>query len=137
MLEKIYSKTNPEKLLHIIFRSRNAEAGRIDISPVSEFLQLSALMLDNKTTFRPHKHIPCEKKCEITQECWVVIRGKVLVTHFDTNGEFLCNSLLELGDVTVTFYGGHTYTIMEDSTLVIEVKNGPYNGQALDKEFIN
>ena len=33
--------------------------------------------------------------------------------------------------------GGHTYEILESDTLVYEYKTGPYEGQKLDKEFIN
>ena len=32
--------------------------------------------------------------------------------------------------------GGHTYSILEDDTVIYEYKTGPYFGQTLDKEFI-
>ena len=36
----------------------------------------------------------------------------------------------------MTFEGGHTYTILEDETIVYEYKTGPYKGQENDKVFI-
>jgi len=39
--------------------------------------------------------------------------------------------------LSITLYGGHTYEIMEDDTLVLEFKSGPYYGQKLDKEFMS
>ena len=43
--------------------------------------------------------------------------------------------MLETGDVSITLYGGHTYTILEDA-LVYEFKTGPYTGQENDKIFL-
>jgi hypothetical protein len=36
----------------------------------------------------------------------------------------------------ITLEGAHTYTILENDTLVYEYKTGPYEGQELDKQFI-
>jgi len=43
---------------------------------------------------------------------------------------------LRPGDASFTLYGGHTYEILEDDTIVYEYKTGPYEGQKLDKTFI-
>ena len=40
------------------------------------------------------------------------------------------------GDASFTLYGGHTYKILEQDTIVYEYKTGPYLGQTFDKEFI-
>ena len=45
--------------------------------------------------------------------------------------------VLEVGDASFTLEGGHTYTILEDDTLVYEYKTGPYEGQKNDKVFID
>ena len=36
----------------------------------------------------------------------------------------------------MTFRGGHTYTLLEDDTIVREYKTGPYKGIDMDKVFI-
>ena len=41
------------------------------------------------------------------------------------------------GDASFTLEGGHTYEILEDDTLVYEYKTGPYEGQKLDKTFLD
>mgnify|MGYP001207209045 CR=1 FL=1 len=55
----------------------------------------------------------------------------------EIDNKILAEPVLEKGDCSVTLEGGHTYTILEDKTLVYEFKTGPYRGQKLDKEFIN
>ena len=72
----------------------------------------------------------------IAQESWVVIQGKVICTFYDIDNTIIATPTLNSGDSSFTLEGGHTYTILEDNTLVYEYKTGPYEGQALDKEFI-
>ena len=48
----------------------------------------------------------------------------------------ISDEIIKRGDCSMTFEGGHTYSILEDDTVVYEYKTGPYFGQILDKEFI-
>lgn len=136
-MEKIYSKAQPEKLLHIIVRVADINPGREDIIPVENFIQCSMLNLNEGKTFRPHKHIWKERtRNVIAQESWVVIRGSVKCIFYDLNDEILDECVLLAGDVSFTLEGGHNYLILEDNTLVYEYKTGPYEGQLFDKIFI-
>ena len=136
-MEKIYSKVEPNTLLHIVNRVDEI-SGRTDIAPEEEFLQLATLKMKKNTTFRPHKHIykQGEEKV-IAQESWVVIKGKVKVIMYDLDDSIISTPILYPGDCSMTFRGGHTYEILEEDTLVYEYKTGPYKGQTLDKVFIN
>jgi len=134
---KIYSKINPDKLLHLVHRL-NDISNRTNVSEDREFLQLATLRMDKGQTFKPHQHIwkkPSYDKT-IAQESWVVIQGSVEVSFYDTNGELLEKQVINRGDCSMTFEGGHTYLILEDDTVVYEYKTGPYMGQALDKVFL-
>ena len=62
--------------------------------------------------------------------------GKVEVTFYDIDDTIVDKRILETGDLSVTLFGGHNYLILEDNTLVLEYKTGPYYGQANDKVFI-
>ena len=55
-MKKIFSKVNPNILLHIVNRLDEIE-GRTDIAPENEFIQLATLKMKKGKTFRPHKHI--------------------------------------------------------------------------------
>ena len=135
-MENIYSKDG-KVLLHVIFRKKDFTKQRTDISPPEEFLQLSSLKLDKGKTFRPHKHVFCEKITNIAQESWVVIQGKVKVMLYDLEDKLTKETILKPGDVSLTFKGGHNYEILKENTLVYEYKTGPYLGQKFDKAFID
>lgn len=134
-MQEIQSKIN-NILLHAIYRMEDFKQERQDISCPHEFLQVAALKLPLDKTFKPHQHLAGIKETKITQEAWVVIRGKVEVYYYDMDGEFLELTRLNAGDVSITFYGGHNYLSLEEDTLVYEFKTGPYLGQEKDKVFI-
>lgn len=135
-MKKIYSKIEPDVLLHIAFTKEEIAEQRVDISPENEFLQLSAFKIHNGKTYRPHKHIYCERLTTITQELWIVIAGSVQVIYYDLDDSIVDTVILNAGDVTITFRGGHTYECMQDNSLIYEIKQGPYLGQTADKVFI-
>ena len=136
-MEKIFSKINPNKLLHIIDRVNDIKE-RVDVVPDTEFIQCATLKMEKGKTFKPHKHIEKERHYtnKIAQESWVVIKGSVKCKFYDVDDTLLAEPILEAGDASFTLYGGHNYEILEEDTIVHEYKTGPYEGQALDKIFI-
>tara|TARA_B110001454_G_C12417235_1_gene307778 strand:+ start:144 stop:569 length:426 start_codon:yes stop_codon:yes gene_type:complete len=140
-MKEIYSKVEPEKLLHIIYRLQDfydQESFRADVIPLNNFLQLATLRLEKDQTFKPHKHIWKEgEETVIAQESWVCIKGEVQVTLYDLDNSVVHEPILQPGDCSITLLGGHTYQALKEDTIVYEYKTGPYKGQKLDKEFIN
>lgn len=136
-MDKIFSKIQPEKLLHIIVRLNEIE-NRTEIVPEDNFIQCATLKMEKGKTFPPHKHITKERTYpeQIAQESWVVIKGSVKCILYDIDDTIIASPTLFAGDASFTLYGGHTYQILEDDTIVYEYKTGPYEGQKLDKIFI-
>ena len=135
-MKLIYSKIQPEKLLHIIHRFDEIN-NRTDVCPPEQFIQLATLKMQKDKTFKPHKHIFKQGEKEvIAQESWVVIQGSVKVILYDLDDQIIAEETINKGDCSITFEGGHNYYILEDDTVVYEYKTGPYKGQLLDKEFI-
>lgn len=134
---KIYSKVEPDKLLHVVNKLSDIQ-GRNDIIPEENFIQCATLKMENKQTFPAHKHIIKDRHYpeQIAQESWVVIKGKVKCIFYDIDDTIIATPILEAGDASFTLYGGHTYEILEDDTIVYEYKTGPYEGWELDKTFI-
>jgi cupin fold WbuC family metalloprotein len=136
-MEKIYSKVEEGKLLHIINRLSEIQ-GRQEVVPEDNFIQCATLKMEKGKTFPPHKHITKDRHYseQIAQESWVVIKGSVKCIFYDIDDTIIATPILEAGDASFTLYGGHTYEILENDTIVYEYKTGPYEGQALDKTFI-
>lgn len=135
---EIKSKILKNRLLHLVYRAKDLKQQREDISPESQFIQVSALSLPAGKTFRPHRHIwkpaPCDRV--IAQESWCVMSGRVIAHFYDLNDQILEEIELNEGDISLTFEGGHTYTILDDAK-VYEYKTGPYQGVESDKVFLN
>jgi hypothetical protein len=124
---EIRSKVN-NRLLHMVYRADDLTEQREDVAPENQFIQVSALNLQAGKTFRPHRHIwkdaPRDKV--VAQESWCIMKGRVIGHFYELNE----------GDISLTFEGGHTYTILDDAK-VYEYKTGPYQGVELDKVFLN
>lgn len=136
-MEKIYSKVEEGKLLHIINRLEEIN-GRTEVVPENNFIQCATLKMEKGKTFRPHKHITKDRHHpeQIAQESWVVIKGSVKCIFYDIDDTIIATPILKAGDASFTLYGGHTYEILEEDTIVYEYKTGPYEGQSLDKTFL-
>ena len=142
-MKKIYSKQDPQKLLHIICRrdelefSEKIEWGRVDVAPEDQFLQVAAIQMNAGKTFKPHRHIwKNGEERVIAQESWVVISGAVKATLYDLAATIIAEEQLKAGDLSMTFQGGHNYLATEPNTFVYEFKTGPYKGIENDKTFI-
>lgn len=134
---KFYSKVD-NRLLHIVHKLDDFQ-GRQEVIPEDNFLQCATLKMEKGKTFPPHKHITKDRhhSKQIAQESWIIVKGSVKCTFYDIDDTIIAEPILNVGDASFTLYGGHTYEILEDDTLVYEYKTGPYEGQKLDKEFIN
>ena len=136
-MEKIYSKINSDKLLHVIVRKEDILPGRQDIISKEHFIQCSILNMEKDKTFKPHKHIWKERTHNIiAQESWIVIQGSVKCIFYDLDDTIIAEPILKPGDASFTLEGGHNYFILEENTLVYEYKTGPYEGVKRDKVFI-
>ena len=132
-----FSKIDPSKLLHVVVRKEDLTPGRVEVVPEDNFIQCALLNMEKGKTFKPHRHIFKERtRNVIAQESWIVIQGSVKCTFYDLDNSVLVEPILNPGDASFTLEGGHTYNILEDNTLVYEYKTGPYEGQALDKIFL-
>ena len=137
---KVYSNVIENKLLHMIYFKNDLDETRdfrFDVAPEDQFIQVSALKLKAGKTFRPHKHIWKEapEPEVIAQESWCVLEGRVQAHFYDLDDSLLVEYVLEVGDISLTFEGGHSYTILEDAR-VYEYKTGPYQGVEKDKVFL-
>lgn len=135
-MEKIYSKAEPSRLLHLIYRKEDFVKGRTNAVEDENYLQCALLNLKAGHTFKPHRHLYKIVQKVFPQESWIVLKGKVKCIFYDITDEIIAEPILEEGDVSFSLTGGgHNYLILEDA-IVAEYKVGPYFGVEQDKVFI-
>lgn len=133
---KIYSKIKKNKLILSVLKFKKITDKRHDISPEDEFLQTSGRILKKNFHIKAHKHNELKRTTNITQEAWIILRGKILGKFYDLDDSLLHEEVLESGDCVTIFRGGHELLVLEDDTYFYEIKNGPYYGVKHDKENI-
>ncbi len=81
----------------------------------------------------PHVHKRARRQVTYTLEAILVKSGKVKVDLYTQEKEYLRSEDLEAGDVILLTSGGHGFYFIEEGEL-IEIKQGPYVSQDVDKE---
>jgi len=129
-MEKIYSKINKRKLLHIVSKKYLKEKKRIDLIDATFPLQVARVNL-KKNTIRPHSNkFKINNKKKINQnECWIVLKGVLHVSLFDFDKSKIKNLILKKGSILITVGGGHSINKSSINTEIVEIKLGPYNGK--------
>lgn len=83
-----------------------------------------------------HIHKKARRSNAHVQELLFVKSGKLRADLYNENHEKVKSVILKEGDILINFKGGHGYTVLQDNTQVLEVKNGPYIGIEKDKLVI-
>lgn len=123
------------KLLALIL-GRNYQANGIEFFTPNDFSQQLGYM--NRPlgyVIPPHVHNPVPREVQYTKEVLFIKSGKVRVDFYDDDQNYLESRILEQGDVILLAMGGHGFEMLEP-TEMIEVKQGPYAGEA-DKTRFN
>lgn len=95
--------------------------------------QLGYMKRPKDYAIAPHDHNPVLRTIEWTQEVLFIKSGRVrLDLYAPDSREYLESRILGPGDVALLAHGGHGLVMLEESE-IIEVKQGPYAGEA-DKE---
>ena len=83
-----------------------------------------------------HVHNEVERNVLRTQEVLYIRKGKIEAKIYDLDGNLFETLLVQEGDILILLNSGHGYTIIEDGTKVLEIKNGPYLGPEIDRKRI-
>lgn len=97
------------------------------------FIQVGTWGYDRGTRLGPHIHNEAPRQATRTQEVLFVKRGGVRAHIFDENAAPVEQIELSAGDMLIVLAGGHGYEVLEDGTVALEVKNGPYPGPEADR----
>jgi len=81
-----------------------------------------------------HEHVPLERRLDKTCEVLIVRSGSCDVDLYDGDRRLVATERLETGDVILLVEGGHGLRMNED-TVLLEVKQGPYTGLGEKERF--
>ena len=59
--------------------------------------------------------------------------GKLKVSFYDIDNSKVFDDILQSGDISILFHGGHSFEPLTKNTKIFEIKNGPYMGPKKEK----
>ncbi|MDH3235090.1 MAG: hypothetical protein OEQ29_16345 [Alphaproteobacteria bacterium] len=131
MIERI---ENDGEMLALILRASYRAEGIKFFTPDDFSQQLAYMNRPAAYVIPPHVHNPVTRAVHYTLEVLFLRRGRVRVDFYDDEQTYLQSRILETGDVILLATGGHGFEMLEDSE-IIEVKQGPYAGEADKTRF--
>ena len=125
---------NSGKLISIILFSDFHSDGIEFFTPSDFSQQLGYMNRPQGYVIPPHVHNPVPREVQFTKEVLFIKSGRVRVDFYDDDQNYLESRILEQGDVILLAFGGHGFEMLEP-TEMIEVKQGPYAGEADKTRF--
>ena len=122
------------RTLAVVLRTNHRADGIEFFTPNDFSQQLGYMNRPQGYTIPPHVHNPVAREVKFTKEVLFIKSGKVRVDFYDDDQKYLESRLLEPGDVILLAFGGHGFEMLEP-TEMIEVKQGPYAGEADKTRF--
>jgi mannose-6-phosphate isomerase-like protein (cupin superfamily) len=122
-------------MLALILRASYALEGIHFLTPDSFSQQLGYMKRPRGYAVAPHDHNPVPRTIDWTQEVLFIKSGRVrLDLYAPESRDYLESRLLRAGDVVLLAHGGHGLVMLEEAE-IIEVKQGPYAGEADKTRF--
>ena len=94
--------------------------------------QMGVIVYKAGEEIKPHVHLPITRQVEGTTECIIVREGSCEIDIFNSDRKLIAVRSLTQGTIILLLGGGHGFRMNAD-TILFEVKQGPYAGDA-DKE---
>jgi hypothetical protein len=121
-------------LLAMIISGSPREHGVHFVTPRELAIQVGLMRHPSGRKIQPHVHNPVPRALEYTQEVLLIRRGRLRVDFYSPGKDYLQSEVVEAGDILVLATGGHGFEALEELEMV-EVKNGPYAGDADKTRF--
>jgi hypothetical protein len=120
--------------LALIIRSTYRNEGIQFLTPSTYSQQIGYMNRPAGYVIPPHVHNAVPREVQFTKEVLFIKTGKVRVDFYDDDQNYLKSTILHPGDLVLLAFGGHGFEMLEASE-VIEVKQGPYAGDADKTRF--
>jgi mannose-6-phosphate isomerase-like protein (cupin superfamily) len=131
MIERI---KHHDRELALIIRAEYRSDGIEFFTPNSYSQQVGYMNRPTGYVIPPHVHNPVAREVHFTKEVLFIKSGRLRVDFYSDQQAYLESAMLFQGDVILLAFGGHGFEMLEDSE-IIEVKQGPYAGEADKTRF--
>ena len=131
MIESVHHNGNT---LALILRAGYHAEGIQFFTPDDYSQQLAYMNRPKAYVIPPHVHNPVVREVHFTQEVLLIRSGRLRVDFYDDARNYLESRVLGKGDVLLLASGGHGFEML-DACEIIEVKQGPYAGEADKTRF--
>ena len=123
-----------DNILYAIILTRDhSKPGLEFFTGNSETLQMGYMKYPKDHRIVPHVHKKVKREVLYTLEAIFIKSGRVMVDLYTDKKELLGAEELQAGDVILLTAGGHGFRFLEAGEM-IEIKQGPYVSQDIDKE---
>lgn len=123
-----------DRTLAVLLRADYRREGIQFFTPDDFSQQLGYMNRPQGYVIPPHVHNPVAREVHYTKEVLFIKSGRVRVDFYNDDQRYLESRILRQGDVLLLAYGGHGFEMLEP-TEMIEVKQGPYAGEADKTRF--
>lgn len=122
------------RVLATLLRATYHEQGIKFFTPDDYSQQLAYMNRPQGYVIQPHVHNSVPREVQFTKEVLFIKTGRVRIDFYDDETNYLESRILNPGDVILLAFGGHGFEMLEASE-IIEVKQGPYAGDADKTRF--
>jgi mannose-6-phosphate isomerase-like protein (cupin superfamily) len=124
-----------EDLLALIVPNQFSEPGIHFFTPNEFSQQLAYMHHPEGKIIPPHVHNPVTREVRYTLEVLFIKKGRLRVDFYKSDRSYLESRILGAGDTILLATGGHGFEALDELEM-IEVKQGPYAGEADKTRFV-
>jgi hypothetical protein len=118
----------------IVFYSSPIEQGVHFYTKDESTLQVGKQLRFKGERISPHRHLPVKvQREEPLQEVLYIEKGKVEINFYNDRWTEIDSKVLKEGDIILLIKGGHGFEFLEE-TVMVEIKQGPYNPSATTRK---
>lgn len=122
--------------IHIPAKNNNWPVGTSFLTDNDTYIQAATQNYTSGKVIASHKHLEYQRVVKKTQEVLFIKKGKMRAEFFSRKEKKIKTLLLVAGDIIILLAGGHGYKMLSPKTEFLEIKNGPYISEEIDRERI-
>jgi hypothetical protein len=122
------------KTLMYIARVQDTPDKTTFVTPSEANLQVGYIVYPKDGEIQRHIHLPIPRSVVGTNEVLIVQKGALEIDVYTEDKRFVSTHQLNQGDIMISVNGGHGFRMQED-TVLIEIKQGPYPGVEEKERF--